>query len=376
MRCILLSLFLACLFPAVGSSMIYVSFQRDDKDLHVTGELIVEASDGGVLVVANDGKLWAIQPDEIVRKDKDDKPFVGLTQAEVARRLAAEMPEGFEIYTTAHYVFCYNTSKPYAQWCGALYERLYVAFYNYWERRGFKLRQPLTPLVAIIYRDQADFARFSRDELGDAAESIIGYYSIETNRVSTFDLTGVGGSGNARATKASEINRILSAPDALRTVATIIHEATHQLAHNSGMHERWGDIPLWVREGIAMYFETPDLGVSRGWRTIGAVNRPRLVQLREYAQRRPGNSLATLIADDSRLSDANTALDAYAETWALTYYLIRFRGKEYRDYLAMIAKKPALVEDTPETRLKEFQHFFGDLNKLEAEFVRKIGSLR
>ena len=40
-------------------------------------------------------------------------------------------------------------------------------------------------------------------------------------------------------------------PDWERNVATIIHEATHQLAYNSGMQRRYADNPMWVSEGLA-----------------------------------------------------------------------------------------------------------------------------
>ena len=73
-------------------------------------------------------------------------------------------------------------------------------------------------------------------------------------------------------------------------MATIIHEATHQLAFNCGMQNRYADIPLWLSEGIAIYFETPDLRNKRGWRSIGSVNRVRLAEFRRYLRSRPSDS--------------------------------------------------------------------------------------
>ena len=97
---------------------------------------------------------------------------------------------------------------------------------------------------------------------------------------------------------------MLAQPQAEPLVATIIHEATHQIAFNCGLQTRFADIPLWVSEGIAVYFETPDLTNSKGWKEIGAVNRPRLDRFREYLTRRPADSLSTLISDDTRLRDS------------------------------------------------------------------------
>ena len=83
---------------------------------------------------------------------------------------------------------------------------------------------------------------------------------------------------------AAHINQVLSQPAAERTVATIVHEATHQLAYNTGLQTRYAGNPMWVSEGIAVYFETPDLDSARGWRYIGAINRLHLNHFREYAQ--------------------------------------------------------------------------------------------
>jgi len=357
-----------------------VILRRDGQTHHVTGRVIVEAEDGGLLVVADDGFLWAVQPDELVEHKKDDKPFEPLGKEELAKRLLAELPDGFKVYTTVHYVICYNTSTAYAQWCGALYERLYRGFTNYWSQsqRGFDVKPPDAPLVAVVFQDKASYARYAKPELGDAADAIVGYYSLRTNRVTMYNLTGVGTvGGGRRLTSAKQINAVLSSPKAAQTVATIVHEATHQIAFNCGLTQRWGDVPMWVSEGIAVYFETPDLKSRTGWRTIGAVNRTRLVQFRQYLQRRPADSLQTLLGSNERFRDAKTAVDAYAESWALNYYLLKRRPKDYVAYLKLLAEKTPLTEEEPARRLRDFQSVFGaDLKGLDADFVRRMGAIR
>src|SRR4029078_11637531 len=108
-------------------------------------------------------------------------------------------------------------------------------------------------------------------------------------------------------TAAPRINGILSQPGAERTVATIIHEATHQLAYNSGLEARFADNPFWVSEGIALYFETPDLQSSKGWKKIGGVNRVNLFNFRKLLRDRPETSLTTLLSDEKRYSERSTA---------------------------------------------------------------------
>ena len=162
----------------------------------------------------------------------------------------------------------------------------------------------------------------------------------------------------------------------MRTVATIVHEATHQIAFNCGLHTRLSDCPRWFSEGIAEYFETPDLRSAKGWSGIGAVNPPRLARFQQYAAARPANSLETLLRDDARFSDPKHSLDAYAEAWALTYFLIRKHPKEYVAYLAMLSKKKPLLQDVPDKRLEQFRQAFGELKPLDVEFQRYMDRLR
>ncbi|MEZ6109782.1 MAG: DUF1570 domain-containing protein [Pirellulaceae bacterium] len=356
-----------------------ISLVRDGRPHHVTGELLVEAQDGGVLLKAADGELWVIQPDEIKERRSNDKPFEPLDAEATARRLLDEFGGGFSIHQTAHYVICYNTSSAYAEWCGALYERLYRGFFTYWSNQGVELREPTWPLVALVFRDRESYAEYSRGELGDAVNSIIGYYNVRTNRVTMYDLTGVDElrQNTRRISSAAHVNAILSQPAAERTVATIVHEATHQLAYNSGLQTRYADNPFWVSEGLAVYFETPDLKSSKGWRNIGGVNRVNLIQFHKYLRRRPDDSLAAMIVNDQRFRDSKTAGDAYAEAWALNYYLLRTQPRQYADYLAKLAARGPLETVTPQQRLDEFRSIFGqDLSRLDTEFLRFMQRVR
>ena len=267
----------------------------------------------------------------------------------MGKRLLAELPPGFRVHPTTHYLIFYDTSPAYAQWCGSLFERLYMAFTNFWTRKGFELRQPEFPLVAVVFADKQSYLKFSRPELGEAGESIIGYFGMTSNRMTMYDLTGVEsqGAGRARNRTAAQINQILAQPDALRTVATIVHEATHQIAFNCGLHTRLSDCPLWFSEGIAMYFETPDLRSPKGWSGLGAVNQTRLERFRQYLAARPANSLETLLRDDRRFRDPKQALDAYAEAWALTYFLLQQASEGIRRLLGHVVEEEAAAGGRP-----------------------------
>jgi hypothetical protein len=142
------------------------------------------------------------------------------------------------------------------------------------------------------------------------------------------------------------------------------------------MHARHLDCPLWFSEGIAIYFETPDLSSAKGWRAVGMVNQPRLEKFHRYLRGRPADSLKTLLVDDARFRDPKRALDAYAESWALTYYLVRQRPKQYVAYLQMLSQKKPLLEDGPQKRMDQFEEAFGDWKRLDADFVRYMSRAR
>ena len=355
-----------------------ISFQRGETKRHVSGKVLVEARDGGVLLLATDGRLWIVQPDELTARKKDNIPFAYDDADCLSKRLLDEMGEGFRIYKTAHYVICYNTTRAYAQWCGGLYERLYRGFFQYWQTRGIPLKEPQAPLTALVFNDQTSYSRYAKKELGTSTNSIIGYYNMRTNRVNMYDLTGVEGQVSAgRLQTAAHVNRILSQPAAERTVATIVHEATHQLSYNSGLQTRYADNPFWVSEGLAVYFETPDLNSSRGWRGIGGVNRFNLFQFRRRLKDRPQDSLTTLIRTDKRFRDTELGPAAYAEAWALNYYLLRTRPKQYTGYLKMLAEQPPLGEAEADRRLDDFRRYFGeDLEKFDRDFLRYMRRVR
>ena len=252
------------------------------------------------------------------------------------------------------------------------FERLYLAFRNSWARQGFDMPDPEFRLVAIVFSDKASYVKYSKDDLGDAADSTIGYYNMESNRIVMYDLAGVSMNRPGRAIGLSHINQFLASPNAPGAVSTIVHEATHQIAFNSGLHQRLSDCPKWFSEGIAMYCETADLTRGKGWAGIGVVNRTRLAQFQQYLQKRPEDSLQTLIIGDKRFVDEKQAVDAYAEAWALTYFLIHRHPKAYIAYLKVLSHKQPLEFDGKEKRLAEFEKQFGPLKKVDADFLNYV----
>jgi hypothetical protein len=341
------------------------------------GEVLIEALDGSMLFQEMDGKIRILTRSQVADKRLKNEPLEPMTKKEVAQSLLAELPEGFKIHTTDDYVIAYQTERAYAKWIGNLYQGpLKRGFKNFWSKRKFKLtvEEPKFPLVAVIFATRQQYAAQVKRELNIESGSMVAYYNLHTNRVMMYDLTAehrpAGGPGNGPVKLERDINRILKTRECIPMVTTIIHEGTHQLMFNSGLQTRLADTPLWLNEGIAMYFEPHDSAAKQGWRYPGRTNYHRLGQLRKQ-RLRPENSLETLVADDARFgAQREETLFAYAESWALTHFLVNRKQAQFGQYLKFLSQKKLQQVPQPGQRLSDFKKFFGDdLLKLDEEFI-------
>lgn len=365
---------LLCLVLPSGADTLVIS--RDGEQVSIVGELLYTALDKSILFESTDGQLHVFAADRIVSIKEDAEKLPAMDHDELGESLLANLPAGFEILTTDNYVIAYKTELAFAKWIAKLYERRLIPEFEKFARS--KLRYELSdasfPLAIVVFGTRAEYDAYARRELGAAPGTMVAHYSQLTNRVAMYDLTDdLGG-------KDRELEEVLQQKDAIPMVTTIIHEGTHQLMFNRGMQVRLADAPLWLNEGMANWFETPNLKNNSGWTNPGLVNQFRLGRMRSYLSRRPkrpGDSIATLISDDQRFNFADErTFDAYAESWALVHFLLKRKRKQMREYLKVVsAKRPGFDVDA-ETRLKEFTDHFGDLEKLDEKFLKYINSLK
>ena len=362
--------------PALGIETVLVNVKGRAKQY--AGQVVVEDSVGSMLLETDEGAMVQIMADTIKSRESDAKPLERLDKEQLAQRLLEEMGPGFQVYQAKHYVVVYNTTRKYAQWTSSLLERLQKGFLAYWKKRGCDVKEPESPLAVVIFGDKDSYLQYAREELGAAAGTAIGYYSFQSNRITMYDLTGMQALRREDSRRGSlhDITAMLSEPEAAPLVATIVHEATHQIAFNCGMQKRYADNPVWIAEGLAMFCETPDLFSNRSWSGIGKVNYDRWDLYRDNANDDKILPLESLIVDDSRFRNSRTAVNAYAEAWAWTYFLATWHTDELVAYLKDIADKPLLTPQDKKGRLADFaKHFGSDFAKLEDEFYRRMSRI-
>ncbi len=377
-----ISLYATCvvLAPAISNQVqadepevetLNVEFKHKSGKTNSIGEVVVKAQDGGLLLLTPDGQLWTLQPEDILSQSESATPMKAQSSEEIYAKFKLQVAEGFKVHKTQHYVIIYNTSEPYAQWVGEMYEGLYRKFHNFWKSKKIELEEPRFPLVAIVFNNKEAYLAYSEREIGETAKALIGYYDMNSNRMISFDLTGVAGAaGGGRLNSSQLISQAFAQPGAERTLATNVHEAVHQLSFNTGLQVRLSDCPVWFSEGMAMFFETPDTSSVRGGATVGKINPYNWQVFAGYLPRRPADSLTTLITDDSRMRSPDTAKEAYGESWALTYFLLKAKSKQYVAYLEDLRQLEPLVATPPRDRVAMFKRHFGDdLEELDKEFI-------
>jgi hypothetical protein len=372
--------FLVLLCPLVAfaadASVVVTLAPREGRASAVSGRVVVEDQQGWIQLEDAAGVYWTLEAKEVVSRAAGEGAFERAGGKELAESLKGVAGGEAVVVETKNYVIVARASRAFAGWVGGMFERLRNGFLAHWEREKVELTPNTSPLPVLILQNKGQFREYAvRDGAAEAAETF-GYYSARTNRVVMYDLTAdQAGPTLGEATQREEITRRLSRVPA--SVATVVHEAVHQLAFNTGLQVRYADNPMWVSEGLAMYFETPDFGSGGRWTSAGKVNPWRLKEFQQSVGGRPADSLVTLIQNEDRFREAGQASGAYAESWVLVHYLATRRKEQWAAYVKGLRERPVLVFPTAEERLAEFKRAFGeDLAALDRDVVRYAAGLR
>lgn len=310
-----------------------------------------------VFFLTRSGRLLEFAPDQAKDFAPAEGKFRSYTAAEMRGQLLREFGHGFDVSGGGKFLVVHPAGQQ-DVWAPR-FESLQRSFAQYFAARGLKTPEPRFPLVAVVFARQADFARYAIAEGNHASSGMLGYYSPATNRIAMYDITA--GRTNVDWTTNAE---------------TIIHEALHQAAFNGGLHNRFGQTPRWVAEGLGTLFEARGVWNSRQF-TAGAdrVNHGQLASFRRYLPRRKSSALPELISSDRAFH--TDVPGAYAEAWALTFFLSETEPKKYFQYLQKTAAvKPFEAYPQPQ-RLRDFTDIFGsNWEMLNVRMLRHLAAIK
>jgi hypothetical protein len=213
--------------------------------------------------------------------------------------------------------------------------------------------------VAIVFPNEQRFQQYARTEGNLVSPNTLGYYSPVSNRIVLYDVT---------ATRQMDWSV---------NAETIIHEAAHQTAFNSGIHNRFAQPSRWVAEGLGTMFEARGIWDSFRYKSqADRINRYRFEAFKTFAKtRRQAGAMAELISSD-RFFERDPE-GAYAEAWALTFFLAETDPRRYIEYLRKTASHANFTQRRAPERLADFTAVFGDnLKLMEAKMLRFMGDLK
>lgn len=352
-----------------------VVLKSSDTPVEVWGRILVEAQDGGLLLEERNGRLLQLTPAMIESKTTSEIPFTAMSNDELGIDLLSQVAAGFEIHQTDHYVICSNSAEEYAEFVGKLLEKVYDQYFEFMSEQEIAVRQPAGKLPIIILQSELEFKEFAAAQHPETSfEDTPGYYSLLENQVLLQDLT------RDRNVRSSTAIRKLLADQPLQ-VATMVHEAIHQLAFNTGLQIRMADNPVWLSEGLALFFEPIAPRSANLWTRPGLVSgRHHPVFITNSENGTTTISFRDLLSVDRTFLSGDLVATAYAESWGLTSYLFRQQKAGMKKYLTKISQRKPLQRVSPEERVAEFEDAFGkstdEIERDTVSFVRRLRPTR
>lgn len=272
-------------------------------------------------LLESDGKFHVFDLPDVRRHALLDIPFVPESLAHARASLQAELGGAYETMVAGPYVIAAPRGTV-RRW-QSRFTALLAGYQRYFEVRGWALRQSDFPLVIVVFATRAEFLGYCRTQTNRLPAQAVGSYFAKSNRCVLYQIEGVGG------TNWSE------------TEATVVHEAVHQLAYNTGVHERLFENPTWFVEGLATMFEQSnvyDLRASSSTIT-SRIHSQKLAKLQPLL-RQPAQLetlVRGLIASDSLFSSDGAT--AYTVSWAMTFYLAERMPRQFQQFISLQSRR-------------------------------------
>lgn len=308
-----------------------------------------------------------------------------------------------KIETSRHYVLLHDTSSEKvekkkltrAQHRLELLEQVFESYMLKFALEGKVLPPPEAPMMVVLFAEERDYLHYV-SLLEPSLANALGFWDSQTNLAVFFDqgstesmraLQGVAQDlqnqkrqvqqsnvDNRTAGRFAQMTNLIETLTKIasveRDIEVVSHEATHQLAGNTGLIPKGKLALAWAHEGLASYFETPDGG---GWGGIGSVNPRRLKWYRLLANQTEVANVEFIISD--RIFDMaathEAKVAAYGQAWALTHFLMEHHFEALMRYYEAVSELEVEANSPgiPRSRLSSiFRECFGDVPKLESQW--------
>ncbi|MCC6284820.1 MAG: DUF1570 domain-containing protein [Phycisphaerales bacterium] len=336
--------------------------------------------------------LWSLQQDPDFDTDAEEKA-VG--------EVEAALGPAFRRMESAHFVVLSDSDPEWVRSRLAMMEHTRREFF----RVARSLNLPVVPherkLLCILIESYDDFIAYSAEHDGISAAWIAGYYSLPHNRVVFYnDVNGpafsprletlaerhraskVRHAGAAAPTGAHEArDPARETEQAMReverlasdfSVAKTVHETVHLLSFNTGLQSPSRAYPIWLSEGLASNFETPDTSGTFGPGMVSSERERTFARLLESGRLMP---LGRLVGLAEVPPDETQAVEqVYAQAHVLFAHLYATRRVSLGRYFEDLSARTGSTSAADHVRI--FERCFGTVRDIEEELAssaRKAG---
>ena len=223
------------------------------------------------------------------------------------------------VYRSKHYRIFTNLSQretvPFGRHMDALFEQYDKRFRTIGD-------QPIERMPLYLFRTEQQYSRFLQEHDIDATHSG-GMFFV------THKLEGLATWTEARSRR--------------KTMQVLQHEGFHQFA----WHAIGPNLPIWLNEGLAQYFEYAVLN-DDGEMALGLTSRARIERVKHAINTGDAVPIISLMRVTGKQwsnvlrNNPDRANLLYAQSWSLTYYLIHGSNGKHRakllDYLKRLAQ--------------------------------------
>jgi hypothetical protein len=125
-------------------------------------------------------------------------------------------------------------------------------------------------------------------------------------------------------------------------------------------------VPRWVHEGLATYFETPN---GATWGGVGAVNNSRLKLYRVLAPDREHSNVDFIVGDQifDFAASHGAVVHGYSQAWGLTHFLMEKHFDQFLSFYRLLGEMPPDLPLSPDNLNQIFDKAFAGTSRSEID---------
>jgi hypothetical protein len=246
-----------------------------------------------------------------------------------SREAIREGGSGLRPHETARFSILSDIPRDRREELGRTAEQVATEVADFAARLRLTTRNPPGRMRILCFREWTGYHSAARRAGFAVDPTLPGFFDERANRCYLFDAASARGPGDSAASARGPGDSAASEPAERRRQRALVfhtvarHEIAHQVLFNLGLQSADDHGRRWLKEGMAMLFESPE-----------QPNPHRLADFLAMEHRPAALSFRRLVGNPALIGPgAERMQQAYARAWGLVYYLSRHRPGALAEYI-------------------------------------------